>query len=163
MFSGIISWNKGLKKAIRHSKQYPDRFKIIKFEDLLSKPEDTLKTLMQWSNLNYEENLYNIPHINKAENPYFEDHSRLGLDKSKVDTYKKILSENEVKNIAGLIPDEYINLYYPNIYELKKKKNFFSFLYFLITGMNFILLRSFMGIVKNPNLQIRRIINRIGN
>ena len=108
-------WN----TSIRHARKFKnhERLRIIKFEDLLLRPKNTIKELCLFLNINFDDEMLNIPNIGSSTN--IDIDSIDGLDKSKIGKWKEGgLSISEIY-ICQKMCYKYINLY-------KYESRFFS-------------------------------------
>ena len=67
-FGLTLSWAKGVRIADRLSTEVPDRFRLIRYEDLTGRPEQTVQQLCDWLGEPYDDSLLNVPQVNTSEN-----------------------------------------------------------------------------------------------
>ena len=67
-FGLTLSWAKGVRIADRLSSEIPDRFRLIRYEDLTGRPEQTVRELCDWLGEPYDDSLLNVPQVNTSEN-----------------------------------------------------------------------------------------------
>ncbi|MAT81436.1 MAG: hypothetical protein CMJ29_07300 [Phycisphaerae bacterium] len=67
-FGLALSWAKGIQIAHRLNTQQPDRFKLVRYEDLVTNPGTAVKDLCEWLGEPFSEDLLDVPHVNPSEN-----------------------------------------------------------------------------------------------
>jgi hypothetical protein len=75
-----------------------DQYKIIRYEDLLLKPESTLSDICQFLDLPYSAEMIKEEAIQNNENSYVKSI----LDASKINLFKEKLSANQLKKIESI-------------------------------------------------------------
>ena len=67
-FSLSLSWAKGVQITSRLEQDYPDRFKLVRYEDLVTTPQEVIQDLCDWLGEPFSEHLLDVPHVNPSEN-----------------------------------------------------------------------------------------------
>ena len=67
-FGQTLSWTKGVRIAQRLTLSHPERFKLIRYEDLTGKSRETVRDLCQWLGEPYDDSLLEVPRVNTSEN-----------------------------------------------------------------------------------------------
>lgn len=110
-----IGWNKGGKLALKYKFQYPNRFKIVKYEKLIQNSQKEIEKVFNFLNLNFKEKYLDVPHVNKAEDPYNKNSKEKGVQRSKIFYYPNVLSPGEEKFIRLLVNNKALKKLYPNL------------------------------------------------
>ena len=88
------SWNKAMSTMKKLKDKLPeDTFKLIKFEDLISKPEATLQDLCHWLKEDFHENLLKDQ---KANSSFSDEKKQKGFMTSTVDRWQKSLDPKQI-------------------------------------------------------------------
>jgi hypothetical protein len=62
-----LLWRSTLRAGLRALDGYgPERVLLLRYEDLVSQPESTLRALMDWLGLRYEQQMLDMPHHNSS-------------------------------------------------------------------------------------------------
>lgn len=67
-FGLSLSWAKGIRMAPQLEQAYPDRFKLVRYEDLVTTPHEAVQALCDWLGEPFSEHLLDVPHVNPSEN-----------------------------------------------------------------------------------------------
>ena len=123
------SWNK-VNQEIEKAQNKYQNIMLVKFEDLVAKPKETLTELCDFIGENFEEALLDAEVVNSK----FEENKKSGFDKDIINRWQEQLSEREImlidklcfkeNNPTGLL--DY--LYYYFDYIMKKFKKLWSWL-----------------------------------
>ncbi|MCH2136954.1 MAG: sulfotransferase [Phycisphaerales bacterium] len=97
--STLISWAKGLKLARALSASHPDRFRMVRYEDLTGEGEATVRALCQWLDTPFDASFLDVPHVNPSENPYVLESETRGLNRSRIYQYVDRLKPHEVAQV----------------------------------------------------------------
>jgi hypothetical protein len=97
--STLIPWAKGLKLATSLQHDYPDRFRLVRYEDLICDGEATVRGLCAWLQTSFDDDCLDVPHVNPSENPYVLDSETRGLNRSRLYQYVEHLRPYEVAAI----------------------------------------------------------------
>ncbi|GAB4301009.1 MAG: sulfotransferase [Marinilabiliales bacterium] len=105
-------WSKVYNNLFNDCKKFPNNFISIKYEDLISNPEKTLKNICMFLNIEYHENmlnyadkkdefykLYDFKHIQQYFGNLFSDFSKDSLEKWKTNQCEKQIKV--IESIAG--------------------------------------------------------------
>jgi hypothetical protein len=94
--STLISWTKGLKLARALERDVPDRFRLVRYEDLTGNGAETVRSLCEWLQTPFNEDCLDVPHVNPSENPYVLESDTRGLNGSRLYQYVERLLPHEV-------------------------------------------------------------------
>lgn len=142
-FGLSLSWAKGIRIAQRLEQAKPDRFKVVRYEDLVMTPHETVQELCDWLGEPFSERLLDVPHVNPSENKvhaggHYGRHKLLdesardsvakgpsgdqaprGLNRSKMYQYKERLDAYEIARIDQLLTlfrtRDLLSRYYPDL------------------------------------------------
>ncbi len=120
MLRMIWGWNRGV--AVAESWKDDPRFLNVRYEDLVEKPEPTLREICQFVDLPFEETLLKVPHVNRSETPYNTESSTTGLDDSRVYYYRDVLSPEEEAVVRAWTDAECLQSTYPNLPEPREHR-----------------------------------------
>ncbi len=99
-------WIHSARLAHRNAKEYPDRYKVIRYEDLVSHPERCLEDVCSFLNEEFQPSMLLIGHMGgNREEITLPDHLQDNhFLKSFVGEYKFILSKYEIEFIQRTFP-----------------------------------------------------------
>lgn len=111
-------WSIGLALATKVEQEYPDRFRIVKYEDLVRDPEPTARRLCEFLGLAFDPRCLDVPRINPAEAGAYslkvEDTAPRGLTSGKVYGYVDVLTPIEVAAVETMSRGPMLELHYPD-------------------------------------------------
>ncbi len=112
-----IAWNKGVRIAERIAAEVPDRFLIVRYEDLARDPEPEARRLCAFLAVDFDAAMLEIPHINKAETGYSTNifDQPVGLNASRVFTYEQTLTAGELAALDLLLDRKLVARHYPDL------------------------------------------------
>lgn len=111
----IFGWNRGSRKATRCSQEIPDRFLLLRFEELIESPGQALTDLEEFLALELREDFLDVALVNPAENPYDTEGPSIGLQEDKVRYYPEVLSRSQIKAVELFLDTEILERYYPDL------------------------------------------------
>ena len=97
----VVSWNKGLTLAGKLQHEYPDRFLIVRYEDIVTDAEQTYRKVFDFVSVPFHEKYLDVPHVNRSEAPHTWTSSSRGLTSSRLYYYTSVLSSAEVAAVRG--------------------------------------------------------------
>jgi hypothetical protein len=103
ILSTMMGWSRGSRIAEQCSTAYPDRFRVLRYEDLAGRPAETVKSLCDWIGEPYDDALLDIPHVNPAENKYSLESKTRGLNTSRIFQYPDRLMPYEIAAMDLLV------------------------------------------------------------
>ncbi|NQY78844.1 MAG: sulfotransferase [Candidatus Caenarcaniphilales bacterium] len=90
-----LSWNKAMREIRELKKQLNEnQLKIIRFEDLISSPEETLKDICNFIGEDFKPNLLEVG--NKSNSSYESDRAETGFRTNTLNRWQKILTTKQV-------------------------------------------------------------------
>ncbi len=96
-------WLFSMSKALDNQKRYPDRYKIIRFEDLASNPEGTMKDVCAFIGEDYTPEMLTMSgasdHANSGGNSSFGKIEPGKISQKPIGRYREILSNIEIAYI----------------------------------------------------------------
>ena len=90
-----LGWRRGVQRALTLQRAHPDRFLIVRYEDLVREPARVVQEICGFAGLTYDSSCLEIPHVNKADAPYRTGGEVRGLTASRLYYYDAVLSEAE--------------------------------------------------------------------
>lgn len=106
-------WNRGVR--IMHQWKGDGRVLLLRYEDLVRKPEPLLRKVCSFAGLSFNEALLEVPHVNRAETPYNTESSAKGLDDSRVYCYRDVLSPEEEAVVRSWADTDRLQSAYPDL------------------------------------------------
>ena len=115
MWSPALSWNRGLRIADRMQRRVPDRFRIVRYEDLATKPVESFAGVFAFLGLPFDEAYLDVPHINRAEAYQTRTSKSRGMVASRVNYYPEVLNPAQIAAMDMLAWQEKVREYYPDL------------------------------------------------
>ncbi|TVQ74968.1 MAG: sulfotransferase [Phycisphaeraceae bacterium] len=168
LWGTLVGWKKGVRIAHAMQSRYPDRFRIFKYEDVVSKPSQSLPELFEFVGYAYREEYTNVPRVNTSDNPADWSGSKLGNDAGggltgfRINYYDTALTKVEKRAADMLLPRDLVLETYPNLPHTRRsghrKKTMWAILLLAVSGIRFSL--SQFGRYKKVPYKSRYIIER---
>ena len=117
----VVSWNRGLRIALKLQEAYPNRFLIVRYEDMVTKPVETFRAIFDFAGVLFQARYLDIPHVNRSEAHQTRTSETRGLNPSRVYYYTGILTPTETLVLDMLVWKEKVLEYYPDIPHWKDK------------------------------------------
>jgi hypothetical protein len=111
----VYAWNKGVRRAERFENCYPDNFRLVRYEDLVSSPEAAARKIFAFCGLEFRAEYLQVPHVNPAEAPYRLESRATGLDRSRAFRYRQILRPAEESAVQLGIDQALLARHYPEL------------------------------------------------
>jgi hypothetical protein len=70
IWSTMVSWNRGMTIVRSLEAQFPHRLRLVSYEDLTSRPEETVRSLVAWIGEPFDPACLDVPHVNRSETTY---------------------------------------------------------------------------------------------
>jgi len=119
ILSTMMGWNRGIRTAEDLHRRHPDRLLMVRYEDLVGQPRESVQRLCDWLGEPFSEALLDIPHVNPAENKYALESDVRGLNTSKTYRYPDRLGPAEIAAMDLLVAryqlEELIGHWYPDL------------------------------------------------
>ena len=123
-------WRKSFAYALYNSYHYPDRFKLIRYEGLTEKPEETMEKIADFIGGEYESKMVNLNYYRDGKGDSWTDNSAYDsankITAKYKDKWKDVLSKKEVQYIEDLCRIEMNNLDYETKTKSKIHRSLFS-------------------------------------
>lgn len=112
-----LSWNKGLRIAMRLEREHPHRFFIMQYERMVSEPNVVVRELFERLGIPFHPSYLDVYHMNKSEHGYSLDsqQAQTGLSASRVYYYVNDMSAAEIRAIDWLVAPEAWTRWYPDL------------------------------------------------
>ena len=108
-----LGWKRGSELAAHHQRTFPDRFHIVRYEDLLAAPEQTVGELCDFLLRPYDPSLLDVPLINPAEKEYRIVQGVRGIQGDRANRYAQTLTAAEVFVVRTLCTSSTLRRWYP--------------------------------------------------
>jgi hypothetical protein len=102
VYGTMLGWNKGLRISRQLEQEFPDRFRVVKYEEMTTEPERTVRELFEFLGIEFEPGVLDVPHVNRAETRYSLTGDGKGLNRSRVYYYREHLRACEIASLDGL-------------------------------------------------------------
>ena len=161
----VVSWNKGLALAGKLQEEYPDRFIITRYEDIVTDPEKTYRKVFDFVGVPFHEKYLDVPHVNRSEAPHTWTSSSRGLTSSRLYYYTSVLSPAERAAVDMLGRKDKIAEYYPDLphhqarYALSTRAK--AVFLVIASPFRYALLQFGTLLSRDSAWQLRRILRRI--
>lgn len=110
-----LSWNKGLRLALRLSDEYPGRVLLLRYEDVALDPEAAARRLCGFVGLPFRADYLDVPHINPSENKYQVVAGSRGINRSRLFYFRDNLPPREIAALDMLIDRTLLARFYPEL------------------------------------------------
>lgn len=110
-----VAWNRGLRIACELHEQHPDRFRPIRYESLVTDPEQTAREICEFLGLPYDASILDVPHINPSEAKYQAIQGSRGINKSRLNYYPTILSKAQIAAVSLVVNQSLLGRYYTDL------------------------------------------------
>ena len=94
---------------------YPERFRIVRYEDMVAKPLETFRAIFDFAGVPFQARYLDVPHVNRSEAHQTRTSETRGLNPSRVYYYTGILSPAETVALDMLLWKEKVVEYYPDL------------------------------------------------
>ena len=111
----VVSWNRGLRLATGLKQRYPDRFRIVRYEDMVTTPVETMRGIFDFAGVPFQERYLDVPHVNRSEAHETRTSKTRGLNPSRVYYYRGILSPAEIAAVDMLVWKQALQEQYPDL------------------------------------------------
>lgn len=108
-------WKKGLRLAAGYEARRPDRFRLVRFEDLVGAPEPTVRQVLDFCGLEFHPACLQVPRVNPAEDPYRMESAERGMDPTRLFRYRQILAPAEEAAVRWSLPQALVESRYPEL------------------------------------------------
>lgn len=129
IWATCIGWRKGVRLAGEMQERYPDRFRIVRYEDLVSDPQAKLREIFEFLGYEYRESYANVPRVNTSDNPADWTGVKLGEQASggltgfRINYYDKSLTVAEKQAADMLLKPAFVQRYYPDLPHWGEKRS----------------------------------------
>ncbi len=110
-----LGWNRGNRRALRVQAREPERLMVLRYEDLVSEPEASIRSVCAFCDLPFDRTYLDVPHVNKSENPYNLESEQKGLNASRVFYYRDVLDPVEIAAVRLATDAKLVGQLYPEL------------------------------------------------
>lgn len=111
----VISWNRGMRIALDLKKKFPDRFLMLRYEDMVSEPQQVFEEIFKFVGVPFSEDYLDVPHVNRSEAHQTRTSATRGFNASRLYYYKEVLKPAEMLVVDMLAWKEPLEEYYPDM------------------------------------------------
>ncbi len=126
LWGWVVSWNRGLRLAIKLREDYPDRFLIVRYEDIVTDPVQMYRKVFDFVGVPFREKYLDVPHVNRSEAPRTWTSTTRGLTSARVYYYTGVLSSTELAAVDMLVWKEKLFEFYPDLPHRQDKYRFLT-------------------------------------
>jgi len=113
----LWGWRAGVQRARELEAKMPERFCVVKYENLVREPEDSLRNVCTFCGVSYQASVLDIPHVNRAETPYNRSSTDTGLNTDRVFYFIDELTAAEAATVQWLVGGDLLRGVYPDLPE----------------------------------------------
>jgi hypothetical protein len=160
-----LGWNRGVKRALRLRAEQPERFLLLRYEDLVRHPEHVIRETCTFCNLPYDAAYLDIPHVNKSDSPYNRSSERRGVNASRVFYYRDMLTSTEEEAVHLAIDDAAFRTLYPELAKARgetSRAERIQAIRLLTSSAALLLSEEGRRLVDVPSRSVTRILHRLG-
>ena len=113
----MTQWINSIVQGFKNAIKYSDRYCVIKYEDLISNPEATMRNLSEYIGISFNQVLTEPHYLGsswKGNSAFGPTH---GIDKTRSNSWSNMLSETEIRSIEKLTGYLLHHLGYSPIFE----------------------------------------------
>jgi hypothetical protein len=111
----VWGWNRGTATAVQWTDTDPERVKVVRYEDLVRVPQETMREICSFVDIEFEDDLLEIPHVNRSETPYNQESDTSGINASRVHYYSEVLTPEEETVVRTWSDDELLARCYSDL------------------------------------------------
>ena len=111
----VWGWNRGTATAVQWTDTDPERVKVVRYEDLVRVPQETMREICSFVDIEFEDDLLEIPHVNRSETPYNQESDTAGVNASRLHYYSDVLSPEEEAVVRSWTDTELLKRCYPDL------------------------------------------------
>lgn len=115
LWGWVVSWNRGLRTALRLREEFPGRLLVVRYEDVVTEPEKTFRRIFSFAGVPFRPEYLEVPHVNRADREYDLEGQGRGLNRSRVYAYRGVLEAPEVAAVDALVWRKKLDEYYPDL------------------------------------------------
>jgi len=160
----VWGWNKGVRKGLKLRSSNPDKFLLVKYEDVILNPKCSIKKVCNFLGISFENSLLDINHVNRSEEPHVMESSYSGISKSRMLYFSDVLNYDEIRSINLLVDDTIFDDLYPHI-NIKDKGNMHSLIFELVniiyTSTIYTIRDNITLLLDDPHRYTHRMLSRL--
>lgn len=115
--AGSIMWIDSVRLARRGMKKYPDNYLVVRYEDVVSNPEETMRTVCSFLGEEYAPEMLEMrgapSHRDKGGNSSYGKREVGVISGGSVARYRKVLSKDDIKFIQDVCKYGMMHFNYP--------------------------------------------------
>lgn len=111
-----VAWNHGIKIAHHWAERAPDRFRILRYEDMVNDGRASVGALFDALGIAFTDRVLDVPRVNQSkQGRYSLEGTGRGLTTSNTNTYMEVCSRAQLHAIDAIIDKELVERYYPDL------------------------------------------------
>ena len=104
------------------AERLPDNFRIVRYEDLVTKPEGGMRRLCEFAKIDFADEMLDIPHVNPSESQYALGGPVTGMRDSRVFYYRHVLTLGEEATATMWTDRRLLRRLYPELLLLRSRE-----------------------------------------
>jgi len=116
----LWGWRAGVQRARELEAKMPERFCVVKYENLVREPEDSLRNVCTFCGVSYQASVLDIPHVNRAETPYNRLSADRGLNTERVFYFIDELTAAEAAAVRWFVGGDLVREMYPDLPQVER-------------------------------------------
>ena len=126
IWNTMISWNKGVRLGLELEREFPQRFKMIRYEDFTGRAAETVPAVFAFLGIPFRPEYLDVPHVNKSESGYSLTGDGKGLNRSRVNNYLNNLRPSEIVAMDALADRALVERFYPGLPHRERPAGFMT-------------------------------------
>lgn len=111
----MLGWNKGIRLASELLDEFPGRFRVVRYEDIVTEPERETRALLEFLGIPFRPSYLDVPHVNRSETGYSLTGTGKGLNRSRVFYYVDNLAPSEIAALDAIVDRAARDRFYPEL------------------------------------------------
>lgn len=111
----VLGWNRGLQLALALQAEFPERFLIVRYEDMVARPVEVFGDIFEFAGVPFRERYLDVPHVNRSEAHQTRTSTTRGLVGERVYYYTGILRDHEIAAVDMVARRGKLTEYYPDL------------------------------------------------
>ncbi len=157
-------WNRGMRRALRYQERHPENFLLVRYEDLVSLPETTMKRICAFAGVSFVSECLDIPHVNPSEAPYALVSGATGIRTSRLFYYRNVLDPSERTAIRWFVARDAFRSLFPELAEQEAQlsvRDVPTVAKYILSGLTLLIADQARAAVANPRHALDRLVKRM--
>ena len=159
----LLGWSRGVELADFYRQKYQQRFLIAKYENLIRNPEETIKRICSFCNIEFVSEMLSADRVNTSDSPYSGETGKGGFDEGRICYYTEVLSRAERRVVYSVTSSASLEAWYPDLIEQNCKQPFSAatLLTFIGEALADLAVDHGQRLFEAPGPTVRRIVRRL--